>query len=70
MTVYVEAAETQDAVKVSKVSVADVSGSGLIKKRNKRSERCSCNNNNRKPYYNAEGSAQSYPTVVMLYTAW
>ena len=32
MTVYVEAAETQDAVKVSKVSVADVSGSGLIEK--------------------------------------
>lgn len=63
MTVYVEAAETQDAVKVSKVSVADVSGSGLIEKETSGLSVAAATTTTENPYYNAEGSAQSYPTV-------
>lgn len=63
MTVYVEADKTQDAVKVSKVSVRDVSGKNAINVTSNNLSVAAATTTTGNPFYNAEGSAQSYPTV-------
>ena len=63
MTVYVEAAETQKDVTVSKVQVKDLRDDALIsvEKQNLNVEAAKKETNN--PFNGSEGAAQSYPTA-------
>lgn len=63
MTVYVEAAETQGDVTVSKVEVKDLRDDALIsvEKQNLNVEAAKKETNN--PFNGSEGAAQSYPTA-------
>lgn len=63
MTVYVEAAETQKDVTVSKVEVKDLRDDALIsvEKQNLNVEAAKKETNN--PFNGSEGAAQSYPTA-------
>ena len=63
MTVYVEAAETQKDVTVSKVQVKDLRDDALIsvEKQNLNVEAANKETNN--PFNGSEGAAQSYPTA-------
>ena len=63
MTVYVEAAETKDAVNVADVQVVDVSGTGLIAEEEENLSVAAATKNTANPFNGSNGAAQSYPTV-------
>ena len=63
MTVYVEAAETKDAVNVADVQVVDVSGTGLIAEEEENLSVAAATKNTANPFYGSNGAAQSFPTV-------
>lgn len=63
MTVYVEAAETQKPVEVSKVTAVDVSGTGIVNVTTNNLSVAAATTKTSNPFNGAEGSAQSYPTA-------
>lgn len=65
MTVYVEAAETQDAVTTELVQVADVRGAtAAVKTTGKNLSVAAAETNTANPFYGSAGSAQTYPTAA------
>lgn len=65
MTVYVEAAETQDAVTTELVQVADVRGAtAAVKTTGKNLSVAAAKTNTANPFYGSAGSAQTYPTAA------
>lgn len=63
MTVYVEAAETQKDVTVSKVQVKDLSGDNVITEDEQNLSISAAAKKTSNPFNGSEGAAQSYPTA-------
>lgn len=63
MTVYVEAAETQKDVTVSKVQVKDLSGDNVITEDEQNLSVSAAAKKTSNPFNGSEGAAQSYPTA-------
>lgn len=63
MTVYVEAAETQKDVTVSKVQVKDLSGDNVITEDEQNLNVSAAAKKTSNPFNGSEGAAQSYPTA-------